>query len=98
MLTNYSKRSAAVSFPVLFNLRLEYLPSLHVANTPLTLALHCLLMDHKRLGMMDDNSGRLSLLWGCDDGVHVRREEKMWCEWEMSLMLCVDTEGPEHKL
>lgn len=56
-------RSVVFSFPTLFNLYLEYLLSLHVANTPFTLELHSLLMGHKRLGLMDDDSGRLSLLW-----------------------------------
>lgn len=57
------KHYVVLSFLPLFNLCLEYSLSLHVANTPFTLAVHCLLMGHKRLGLMDGNSGRLSLLW-----------------------------------
>lgn len=63
--------SVDFSFPTLFNLRLEYLLSLHVANAPFTLALHSLLMGHKRLCLMDDNSGRRSLLWDVTT-------ERMW--------------------
>lgn len=57
------KHSVVFSNPTLFNLWLEYSLSLHVASTPFTLAVHCLLMGHKRLALMDDNSGHLSLLW-----------------------------------
>jgi len=57
------KHFVVFSFPAPFNLCLEYSLSLRVANTPFTLALHCLLMGHKRLSLMDDNSGHLSLLW-----------------------------------
>lgn len=92
------KHYVALSFPTLFNLCLEYSLSLRVANTPLTLAVHCLLMGHKRLGLMDDDSGRLSLLWDVTTECtwDVRRKTRR--EWEMSSMSWRWHRGPKHAL